>query len=186
MEQTTGVIYLLLFFKNCASWLYIWVAYILFFIIIIFTSATLLNSVFLVLILIAATIHLWNETTTQHRGYKLTRQVWIAMVLYCGVVVFTLYVFQFLGIKILKTYINIFSIPQILLDNIDVIGYEQFKDDDRWQSFFPYFALLFLSVIASRHVHSVQNGDDADAEDLIHIPATSSLLMDSGFFLRKM
>eukprot|EP01022_Parablepharisma_sp_SALTPOND_P021454 TRINITY_DN424_c0_g1_i1.p1 TRINITY_DN424_c0_g1~~TRINITY_DN424_c0_g1_i1.p1 ORF type:complete len:2708 (-),score=170.36 TRINITY_DN424_c0_g1_i1:63-8186(-) len=180
-----GVAYTLMFIKNCASWLYIWVAYIVFFVIIITTNATLINSIFLVLILTATTIHLWNETTTGNSGYKRTRQVWIIMVLYCGIVVFTLYVFQFFGIRILRMFVNVFYFPEQFVDNMNVIGYEQFKDDDRWLSFFPYFVLLFLSVIASRQVHNVQQEEEEEPDNLIQLPTQSKIKMDSAFFLKK-
>ena len=178
--------YLVTLVKNAVSWLYGSVAYILLLIIVILMDATLLNSVFLVLILVASALHLWNETLGKQTGYKLTRQVWILMVLYGGIVVFALYGFQFSEVRILNTFVKVFSYPELLLNNLEVIGFEQFKDNDRWLSFLPYFALLFLSVVSSRQVHNVQHEDDAEGQDIIQIPMQKTVIMDAAFFIRKL
>ncbi len=181
-----GVIYFVTFVKNGISWLYASVAYVLLLIIIVLMDATLLNSVYLILILVASALHFWNETLGKQTGYKLTRQIWILMVLYGGILVFALYAFQFSEIRILNTFVQVFSYPAILLNNIDVIGFEQFKDDDRWLSFLPYFSLLFLSVISSRQVHNVQREDESEDSGIFQISTQKAVTMDTAFFLRKL
>jgi len=185
-EEPHGFVYFLLFIRNCASWLYIWVAYIVFMIIIITQGATLINAIFLILILVASTLHMWNEDFNTHNGSKHTRQIWIILVLYCGIIVLTLYVFQFFGIRILKMFLEVFYLPKQFTENVNVIGYEQFKDDDRWLSFFPYFVLLFLSVIASRQVYNVSDDEGEDTDNLIQIPDSQTVGIDSAYFLKKL
>ena len=163
---------------------YIWLAYIAFLVIVIVMKASFINFLFLILILIPTTLHLWNETVAERKGFKYTREAWIINVLYCGIVVLSLYLFQFGSMFIIKRFTSIYYLPQMAVKNSAFFGFEQFSDGNRWLSFLPYFALLFLSVVASRHVHNVQEEESND-DFLLRIPVNSHS-SDSKFFLNKM
>ena len=154
LENAKGIQYLLLFIKCFISWILLWMVYISCLIIVIMMKATIINFGFVLLILAILTLHLWNESQANSKGFQYTRSAWFIMMLYCGSVLFASFVFQFGGIGVLKEVVGVFFIPDSIIDNLEIIGFEQYKDEDRYLSFLPYFVLLILSVTGLRPVTS--------------------------------
>lgn len=183
--QLKGLEYLISAIKKFVSIVYIWIAYIAFFLIVITMKATLINFLLLLLILVPTSLHLWNETVRERKGFRYTREAWIINILYCGIVVLSLYLFQFGDMFIIKNFINVFYVPRVILNNLGLLGFEQYSDADRWLSFFPYFVLLFLSVVASRHVHNVRDENCGD-DNILRLSVPTAHSKDSIFFLQRM